>query len=920
MSGYKKDYSMADDKIYTKYGKIVQMMDDLQSSGCFDSTYSQPVFRLVVTGPNGSGKDSVINSLLGFPFLPPNCKSKRQMEIRILHSTEDVSPMIQIEELKKSFTNHMDCSRNLADLQKATNDSNQNMSIRMNFTTNTSADLYIISTCEQDPSNPYASSLLKEALSPSSNFIILVLEAMHLNDNFMHLRDEWFDLVKHYDPNLARTMVVLTKCDILPNNFNYNKIKQFLLDSNEIFNPKYGFVCVRTNFQSHLEPSDQLRLEREFFCNHKVFQYLSINDYFTIDVVGEKITNWIWQTNEFKRNLTFAYSRLQERMKFVDGELQKFGNEFIDFNTQSKDLYLQSMMHVFSDTIVKVFSGKCEIDEYNLSNTSLNKLYVDFLGDYLEYQPSSTFKNKDIIEAIQRTEESGLSGFPSGDVIYSLLEKKVEDLRNEIADYLDKVYTIVHQLFKSLVNRYFARFPKALPSIEELILSFFEKEYTKIKDLQTDLSEMNFTYLYVDELNEKYKNLIQSNLLKRSYTPENTSLMNNNQNNFAFKENKDISFFKSLKSKDKDSYYQGLADYVKALVDYIYAEIIRNLREYIPKSTAHFFIKSLKSNMIFSLLQYLSRNPEFSQELEEDPEVAQKRVYYVDANKKLKKINKMCSDDQQISKIVKGDNIKSIDTILQSQDINPQNSSEIDQEVGTSSAKNLTLKSQNNPLFGDTKKANKPNTNVNTNLFGVPPKKETNNPLASTTTTNKQNISSTTKNNLFGPTPTNKTTSSKANNLFGTSTSNNTSTNLFGTSTNNNTNKNAANNLFGNTNTTNTKKTQAKNNLFGTPNQQQNRNTNLFGNPKTDTQQQKKDLNVSLKVDPKQGAITGVNVQGNVDPKDVYNFYQKNKQYLPSGQQMLSGAKKANKFYQENSNNNNNKNTGLSNLFGIGKK
>ena len=133
--------------------------------------------------------------------------------------------------------------------------------------------------------------------------------------------------------------------------------------------------------------------------------------------------------------------------------------------------------------------------------------------------------------------------------------------------------------------------------------------------MQTDLSEMNFTYLYVDELNEKYKNLIQSNLLKRSYTPENTSLMNNNQNNFAFKENKDISFFKSLKSKDKDSYYQGLADYVKALVDYIYAEIIRNLREYIPKSTAHFFIKSLKTNMIFSLLQYLSKNPEFSQEL-----------------------------------------------------------------------------------------------------------------------------------------------------------------------------------------------------------------------------------------------------------------------------------------------------------------
>ncbi len=49
------------------------------------------------------------------------------MEIRILHSIEDVSPMVQIEELKKSFTNYMDCSRNLADLQNATNDLNQNI-------------------------------------------------------------------------------------------------------------------------------------------------------------------------------------------------------------------------------------------------------------------------------------------------------------------------------------------------------------------------------------------------------------------------------------------------------------------------------------------------------------------------------------------------------------------------------------------------------------------------------------------------------------------------------------------------------------------------------------------------------------------------------------------------------------------------
>ena len=92
---------------------------------------------------------------------------------------------------------------------------------------------------------------------------------------------------------------------------------------------------------------------------------------------------------------------------------------------------------------------------------------------------------------------------------------------------------------------------------------------------------------------------------------------------------------------------------------------------------------------------------------------------------------------------------------------------------------------------------------------------------------------------------------------------------------------------------------------------------------------QKKDLNVSLKIDPKEGNITGINVKGNIDPKDAYNFYQKNKQYMPTGQQMLSGAQKAGNFMNQMNNNNNNntdnkpKKTNVStlaNLFGPSKK
>ena len=909
MSGYKKDYTMSDDKVYTKFGKIVSMLDDLQTTGCFEPGYTQPVYRLVFTGPNGAGKDSLINCLFGYTFLPANCKSKRQMEIRFMHSLEDVSPMIEIDELNKKFTHFPDCSKKIAELQNGTNDSNQGMSIRMTLTSNSSADIYVISTCEQDTGNTSANSLLREALAPSSNFIILVMEAIYLNDDFNQKREHWFNLIRNYDPELERTMVVFTKCDTLPSNFNFNKIKQFLRESNDIFSPKYGFVCVKTNYMPHMEPADQVRMEREYFCNHKTFGYLSINDYFTLDTVGEKITKWIYETNDFKKTMVYAYSKMQDRMKFVDSELEKFGKDFLDFSTQRKDLYLQGMMNVFCQTVEKVFSGNCDVEEYNLSNVKINKLYVDFLGNYTDYKPSISFKNEKIVEAIQKTEGCGLSGFPSGDVIYSLLEDKLDELRDEISTYSEDIYNTVNQLFKTIINKFFARFPKALTPIEELIISFLDQEFNKTKDLFNDLAEMNFTYLYVDELSKEYKTLIQDSLLKKSFQNQGMNgpngPNNQNNNNFTFKENKDISFFKS--NKDKDSYYQGLANYVKSLVDFIYSEMIRSLREYIPKATGNFFIKSLKSNMNFYLLQYLSKNPEICQDLEEDQDVAQKRVYYIDAQKKLKKINKAIGLDEQIAKFFKEDNIKSIETILVSQGINSQ-----------------AIKEKEEQEKEKEKNAKKPKTNINE--IGLPPKKDNlsekniNNP--------KPNISQAAKNNLFGNAT--KPQSSKGSNLFG-------NTSQIKNDNANQGKKNPpTNNLFGNTSmNASTKKPQVKNNLFGNPQpNNMQKSTNLFGNTPTNKNQnnqqnQKKDLNINLKIDPKDGNITGVNVQGNIDPKDAYNFYQKNKQYMPSGQQMLSGAQKVGNFLSQlNNSGNSNNNSGdnkqtkkansstLANLFG----
>ena len=72
----------------------------------------------------------------------------------------------------------------------------------------------------------------------------------------------------------------------------------------------------------------------------------------------------------------------------------------------------------------------------------LKKLFlenVDFLCSYIDYKPSLSFKNSEIIDTIQKSEGGGMVGFPSGDVISILLDKKMEELRDELSDYFENV-------------------------------------------------------------------------------------------------------------------------------------------------------------------------------------------------------------------------------------------------------------------------------------------------------------------------------------------------------------------------------------------------------------------------------------------------------------------------------------------------
>ena len=893
------NYTNSPDKIYQKYGKIYSIIDELNSYECLSSSsYEKLVYRFTVIGPMASGKTSVIDSLLGYNFLPSGFPSKRNLIINIEHTSENVSTSVNID--NKNFTNLEEAKKFIRELQKNTDEINKDIPIQIRLVSNQSADMifYDISEINLDNINNINNTLMTRTLSDSTNFILLVLDCEKFAKENYSIRDLWFNLIRKYDKNLERTLCVITKPDNVSNNFDYDCVKYFLQSENEILNLKYSFVCVKANLPLNKDSSELNRIEREYFGNHKSFQYLNLSDNFTFENIGDKITKFIYESYKFKKNVQSIYRALKEKIEKNETEISSIGNELLDFSTESKDLYLQSLINIFCETVEKAFNGKAEREQDNVANRDLKRIYSDFLDSYLTYHPSVEIQNKFIIDTIQKTEESYLSGFPSSNVILALLDSKIYELKNEVQAYFDNTIICVSNLIKTIIERFFSRFPKILSEFDEIIMGYVNKQFEKTKAIQENIAEMNFNFIYIDELVNNYQDLIQNQLINNpNYQKINNNNNNNNNNNenYPFKEKKDISFFKS--TKNHDSYYRSLADYVKALVDYIYSLIIRNLRESFPKATGQFFIKSLKSGLRFFLLQYINKNPQIAQNLEEDPEMANKRKYLVESTKKMKKIDKNISYDDKLVKIIK-DGKSNLDKILEEQGIKKTNSFKKEIE----GIRNNNNSSKINNLFGEKKNSSfktPTQTNSNTNLFGNNQNEAKNKSNLFGNNNNNNNNSNVNKSNLFGNNnqQAQKNNQAQKSNLFGNPNQQSKTSNLFGNPTNNTKNQQKTNNLFGNP---------------SKPNQNQTNNNNNNNN--------NQNVNVSLKFDPKSNQIKDVNIQANMDYDTAKKLYDQNKQYLPSQQQMLSGAKAAYKFGNKYAEEEKKKgNDPLSNLFGAKK-
>lgn len=339
-------------------------------------------------------------------------------------------------------------------------------------------DLTLVDLPGYDDKNKITSEIIFNYAKQESNIIVFV-ENAHSDtfiDQMKNLSsNKLLKLIEETDKDFSRTIGVITKVDKLflsgslsGSNEAINLLKKLV----SIESSSMPFILVKNRANSTTSIEDNQYKEREYFNTH----IRSINsNQCTVETLSENLKKKIFLNTEVKKNLVFLNKQLKDKIAECQKSLLQYGTDYLQYTNDTKNTYITSLLNNFCENLEKIFSGKMPENNDNFANYELKKIYNEFLKEKNKYNPSSVIKNEEVIKIIKLTEGDRISGFPESEVIYTLLEDEIENLRNEVKIYLDSVNDIARETVKIQIQRIFCRFPKLFERVEELMNGFLEQ-------------------------------------------------------------------------------------------------------------------------------------------------------------------------------------------------------------------------------------------------------------------------------------------------------------------------------------------------------------------------------------------------------------------------------------------------------------
>lgn len=609
--------------LYEKMGKFITTVDELRDYGLAPFV-SLP--RIAVLGLQSSGKSSLLESVVGYDFLPrgEGIVTRRPLELRLVHAAEVEQPFAVFEDSPRERLTDFAAVRQkiveYTDREAGTRKGIVARPLLLTITARSCPDLTLVDlpgitkipvrgSDHQDNIEELTTELAASYIRDPRTIILCVVQA-----NVDISVSDAIKIAQRYDRSGERTLCALTKVDQMDKS---NSLRATV--NNEEVVLRYGFIAVKNrsaeDIRNNVPVARGLEAEASYFL-------ANYPDLVEKGVAGsrclvDKLSAIL--AKNIQQALPEITRELGEKIESFEGELRALGAPLPEGQSEKLQLVINliaQFSQAYADSIrVKYTKGKK--GDRDPVGVPIRKLFLEVFQEHRAEEVEQLLSDRQVKAVFVNYGASSLPGFPPYSAFQRLLDPLLRRLVPNTADLLDRVYFLLERNVNELVDKTFLRFPETKTIILEMAMKNLANCRRDCEALTHNYLEAELGYLYTSD--EKYLALHGSILPSSSARAAHPSM--------------------------GEAFVREIRDRIR---DY-FVLVFRNLRDSIPKCIGSMLLNESCQRMHIELIEGINKNSEHIVATLSDPEViVLQRKQCSSALKVLRKCLKKLQDEDII--------------------------------------------------------------------------------------------------------------------------------------------------------------------------------------------------------------------------------------------------------------------------------
>ena len=361
-----------------------------------------------------------------------------------------------------------------------------------------------------------------------------------------------------------------------------------------------------------------LDFEKQWFMNHPVYRSLPKECYGT-DTLTLKLSRLMYTHIRF--NLPKIMAEVQDKLNAVEERIRDLGQPLPTTDNERLQL-LWGMINSFVTAFRNKISGKSDMkvmlqkQEQLTGGAKIKSAFFDIFDEFSgpNYKVTAALQDKEIENSITLHEGDNLSGFPSVEVFYYLIQPEIEKLKEPAIRCLMDVYYYLEELAHTLMEKTFIRFPSMIGELMAVAQQIMGEERDKAKYIVESLIESEIGYMFTND---------------SDYQGKRTDIL------------------PKVEGRGGESSTLLYVMEMRERVESYYKLVVRGIRDSVPKMIGTFLVRAVQDKMQLELATRLIKSDQVNALMSEPPSVAAERKRLMETRDILRKALKAMQRDPE---------------------------------------------------------------------------------------------------------------------------------------------------------------------------------------------------------------------------------------------------------------------------------